>query len=588
MHRPLRYFAVAFSLLALRVCAAPTDDVYKLGPDSEPHPGVPQGKVSEWAQLPSAAYPGTLHDYCVYVPAQYSPATPACLWVNQDGVQNNAPAVFDQLIAKKEIPVLIGVFATPGIVKAATPATALDRFNRSVEYDTPSDAFVRFLTEELLPFVETKQTADGRAIHLSKNANDRAIAGQSSGGICAFNAAWERPAEFSRVLSVIGSLVPMRGGDVYSGLVRITEPKAIRVFLQDNAGDQNIYSGDWFMGNQTLERALTYAHYEVNHAWGEGGHSGGPAVPIFPDMVRWLWHDWPQPVKAGRLPLERIGPVLIDGEDWQLVGDGFKSTEGPAADARGEVSFCDMGGNKTFHVGADGKISVVLADSKRVTGQAYGPDGRLYVSAATAEKILAYDSTGKESVIAEGFVGNDLVVAHNGNVYATNPPANNANDPSKVWLIRPDGTKQVVDTGIRYANGVTLSPDQSLLYVDDYRSHWVYSFVIQPDGTLAHKQRFYHLKEPVSADQSNADGLKVDRDGRLYVATNMGVQVCDQAGRVNLIIPTPNRKISNLCFGGEKFDTLYATCGDKVYKRKLNATGANAWAEPNKPAPPRL
>lgn len=190
--------------------------------------------------------------------------------------------------------------------------------------------------------------------------------------------------------------------------------------------------------------------------------------------------------------------------------------------------------------------------------------------------------------IAEGFAGNDVVVARNGNVYVTNPPAGASNEPSKVWLIRPDGTKQVVDTGLRFANGVTLSPDQTLLYVADYRSHWVYSYVIQPDGTLANKQRYFWLHEPDGLDQSSADGLKVDRDGRLYVATALGVQICDQAGRVNAIIPTPNGRITNLCFGGEKSDVLYATCNEKIYRRKLKATGAHAWdAPPPRSSPPR-
>ena len=204
------------------------------------------------------------------------------------------------------------------------------------------------------------------------------------------------------------------------------------------------------------------------------------------------------------------------------------------------------------------------------------------------QKVIAYEPDGTAKVTAEGFVGNDIVVAHNGNVYVTNPPADSVNAPSNVWLIRPNGEKTVVDTGLKYANGITLSPDQTLLYVSDYRSHWVYSYLIQPDGTLLYKQRFCWLHVPDTSDQSNADGMRVDREGRLYVATAMGIQVCDQAGRVQCIIPTPNRRLSNFTFGGEHFDTLFATCGDKVYKRKLKVIGANAWAAPNKPAPPRL
>jgi sugar lactone lactonase YvrE len=127
-----------------------------------------------------------------------------------------------------------------------------------------------------------------------------------------------------------------------------------------------------------------------------------------------------------------------------------------------------------------------------------------------------------------------------------------------------------------------------LLYVDDMRSHWVYSYQVQPDGSLKHKQKYYHLHVPDTADDSGADGMRVDRDGRLYVATRMGIQVCDQAGRVNCIIPTPNGRVSNLTFGGPNFDVLYATCGDKAYSRKVKVKGANAHQPPIKPAAPRL
>ena len=169
-----------------------------------------------------------------------------------------------------------------------------------------------------------------------------------------------------------------------------------------------------------------------------------------------------------------------------------------------------------------------------------------------------------------------------------NPPADNENAPSKIWLIKPNGQKSIVDTGLKYSNGVTLSPDQTLLYVADYRSHWIYSYEIRPDGSLQSKQKFFWLQVPDTSDQSHADGLRVDRDGRVYVATAMGIQVCDQAGRVQCIIPTPNRRLSNLTFGGEQFDTIYATCGDRVYRRKLKVKGAQAWDKPVKPAAPKL
>ena len=157
---------------------------------SHPEVAVPKGEVLKFSFEQSKIFPGTYRDYWVYVPAQYTADKPACLYVNQDGIQWQAPAVFDKLIHAKEMPVTIGVFVMHGRVKAADPNSALDRFNRSYEYDGLGDHYARFLIEELLPDVETKQTTDGRAILLSTNATDRAIGGSSSGAICAFTAAW--------------------------------------------------------------------------------------------------------------------------------------------------------------------------------------------------------------------------------------------------------------------------------------------------------------------------------------------------------------------------------------------------------------
>ena len=563
-------------------------DDYPLGPDSSVHPGVPVGELIKFEFIGSKIFPGTTRNVTVYVPKQYDGTKAACLYVNQDGVQWNAPVVFDNLIAKGEMPVTIGVFVTPGVVKAASSATALDRFNRSYEYDGVGDAYVRFLIEELLPMVEKKTTADGRAIQLSRSGNDRAIGGSSSGAICAFTAAWERPESFSRVFSAIGTYVGLRGGDHYSTLIRKFEPRPIRVFLQDGANDNNSYAGDWWFANQMMERSLLFSGYEVNHVWGEGTHSGKHGSAIFPDAMRWLWKSWPQPVATGASKNATLNALLIPGENWTLVGEGYRFTEGPAVNAKGEVFFNDMAAGKTFKAALDGNVVEVNADSKKANGQAFGPDGLLYTVSMKEPRVLRYENDGNVTVIAEAIAANDIVVAHNGNIYLTNPPPDASNDAGKIWMIAPSGEKKVVDTFVRYANGITLSPDQSLLYVSDYRSRWVYSYVIQPDGTLQNKQRFDWLHIGDNDDQSSADGVRVDRDGRVYVATKLGIQVCDQAGKVQCILPTPNRRVANLVFGGEKFDTLYATCGDKVFKRKLRTTGANAWAEPNKPAAPRL
>ena len=555
-----------------------------VAPPSRAADDVPKGEVAKYTFDNSSIFPGTTRDYWVYVPKQYDPKKPACLYVNQDGLQYNAPKVFDELIAKGEMPVTIGVFVTPGRVKASKE-NALDRFNRSYEYDGLGDAYARFLIDELLPEVQTKTASDGRVVKLSKDGNDRAIGGASSGAVCAFTAAWERPDSFRRVFSSIGTYVGLRGGNVYPTLIRKYEPKPIRVFLQDGSGDLNIYGGDWWMANQEMERALVFAGYEVEHSWGTGGHNGTDATKVFPDAMRFLWKGWPAKVAAGggSQPLKEI---LLPGEGWEQVAEGYKFTEGPAANAKGEVFFNDIPASVTYKIGIDGKVEPFVKDAKKGNGQMFGRDGKLYAAAPGAEGVLAYDAEGKVSTVATGIAGNDLVVLHDGSMYVTHPGG--GGNVSLIWHISPKGEKKVVDKGLKYANGVTTSPDQSLLYVADMGSHWVYSYQIGSDGALSHKQKYYHLHAPDSGDTSGADGLRCDVDGRLYVATSMGVQVCDQAGRVNCIIPTPNGKVANLCFGGADFTTLYATCGDKVYKRKLKVAGPRPDQGPIKPKAPRL
>lgn len=572
--RPL--FAAALCSVGIAALATPT-----AAPAQDA--AVPKGEVTKHTFEASKIFPGTTRDYWVYVPRQYDPAKPACVYVNQDGIQYKAPEVFDRLIASGEMPVTIGVFVMHGRVKANRD-DALDRFNRSYEYDGLGDNYARFLLDELLPEVETLKTSDGRPIRLSKNGNDRAIGGASSGAICAFTAAWERPDAFARVFSAIGTYVGLRGGNEYPTLIRKVEPKPIRVFLEDGSNDLNIYGGDWWMANQEMERALRFAGYEVEHAWGEGGHNGEHATQIFPDAMKWLWKGWPAPVKAGA-GSQPLQDILIPGEGWQLVGEGYQFTEGPAASSQGEVVFNDVPASKTYKVGPDGKASVYIEDSKRGNGQAYGPDGRLYSVASGAEQVIAYDAEKNAKVVAEGIRGNDIAMRHDGGFYVTAP---DGNAPSKVFFVSKDGDKKEVDSGLKFANGLTLSPDQSLLYVADSRGHFVYSYQVQPDGTLVHKQKYFHLHVPDTADDSGADGMRTDRDGRLWVTTRMGLQVCDQAGRVNAILPLPNGKASNLCFGGPEFDTVYVTSGDKVYRRKVKVKGANGFDAPHKPAAPRL
>jgi sugar lactone lactonase YvrE/enterochelin esterase-like enzyme len=577
-------FLVIGMVYCCSVAAQGGTEQYPVDSASVEHAGVPKGEVLKFTFDHSKIFPGTWREYWVYIPAEYKPDHPACVYVNQDGIQWKAPVVFDNLIYKKEMPVTIGVFVTPGRVRASDAAGSLDRFSRSFEYDGLGDAYVRFILEEILPDVETHTATDGRPIHLSKSGNDRAIGGSSSGAIAAFTAAWERPDAFSRVFSAIGTYVSLRGGDRYPGLIRKYEPKPLRVFLQDGSNDLNIYGGDWWKANEMMERALTFAGYDVRHVWGEGGHSGAQGTSLFPEAMRWLWRDWPHPVAAGSSKNQMLNDILIPGEGWELVGQGYNFTEGTAANAAGDVFFQDIPNGKTYKVGGDGKAIPLAIDSKKASGTSFGADGRRYTCTGSKE-ILSYEGENVK-LVADSISGNDLVVARNGNIYVTSP--NGSEKPGKIILVTPAGEKKVVDEGIKFPNGVALTPDQTQLYVTESASHWVWIYTILPDGTLTNKQRFGWLHVPDNQENAWSDGLKCDTAGRVYVTSRLGIQVLDQTGRVNAILPVPSGQASNVCFGGRGFDVLYVTCVDKVYRRKLKTRGVNAFEVPYRPVTPRL
>jgi gluconolactonase len=560
-----------------RLSAAQEPPAFPPGPDSIAQPGVPKGEVIKGAFEGSRIYPGTWREYWVYIPTQLDRSKPAPVMIFQDGLQYDAPIVFDNLIAKKAIPPMVGVFVMHGRVKAPSDA-ALDRMNRSYEYDSVSDQYARFLLEEMLPFVETTHK-----VTLSKDGNDRAIAGNSSGAICAFVAAWQRPNEFRRVFSAIGTYVGLRGGNSLALLVRKTEPKPLRIFLQDGRNDLNNYTGDWFVANQDMLSALTYAGYDVNHAWGEGAHNSQHAKQIFPDVLRWLWRDYPAPIKANAAGASKqdVFQTLIPGEDWQLVSEGHQFTEGPAANEQGEVFFVDVRASRIHKVGLDGKVGVFAENTGGASGLVFGPDGRLYASTKT--QIVAYDMTGRTEVLADKVSTNDLAINAKGDIYFTDFGG------KKVWYLPKGGVPRMVDEGIERPNGILFSPDQTLLYVADSLGQLSWAFQIQPDGALAHKQRYFYVHMNDAATSSNADGMKVDSEGRVYIATPLGIQVFDQIGKCHAIIPVPNTaQPSNLVFGGPDGDVLYVTSRDKVFKRKVKTKGVQSWKAPIKPAAPRL
>lgn len=575
----LRCLLVVFAAVTLPALAA--ENPYPPGPDSQVQEGVPQGEVIKgiFTAGTNSVFPGTVRDYTVYIPQQLDRTVRAPLMVLQDGGGYQAVNVFNNLIARKEIPPLVGLFIMHGRVKALS-TNALDRFNRSYEYDGLGDHYARFLLEEFFPYIERQH-----GLLLTTNGNERAIGGASSGAICAFTTAWERPNDFRRVFSSIGTYVGLRGGNDYPTLIRKTEPKPIRIFLQDGENDLNIYGGDWWMANQEMQRALEFAGYDVRHAWGTGAHDSHQATQVFPEALRWLWRDYPAPIRANpenqsKQPVVRN--VLADG-DWVRVSGGHRFTEGPTANAAGEVFFTDIPNNRIHKIGLDGQVSVFAENTGGANGLKFGPDGRLYACANGQRQIVAYDAQGVPTVVVDDLESNDLCITSTGRMYVTDP------GHRRVWLVTPDGTKRVVDEGLRFPNGVQLSPDESLLYVADSQGQFVWSYQIAADGSLQFKQRYFHLHWVDGSTQSGADGMTVDREGRLYVTTEAGLQFCDQAGRVNGIILKPQSQwLSNVVFGGPNHDELYVTCGDGVFKRPARVKGILSAQPPLKPAAPRL
>jgi len=261
---------------------------YSLGPDSLPQDGVPRGEITTRRHRSERVYPGVERGYSLYVPKQYDPARPARLMVFQDGgayleKDVSAATVFDNLIHKGQMPVTIGLFVDPGDKGPGSPAFG-GTDNRSFEYDSLGDRYARLLLEELIP----EATKEYR---LTEDPAGRAICGLSSGGICAFTVAWERPDAFRKVVSHCGSFADIRGGHNYPPLIRKNAAKPIRVFLTSGTNDLDVIFGNWPLANQEMAAALKYRGYDHRLVFGEGGHNLKHGGSIFPDTLRWLWRD---------------------------------------------------------------------------------------------------------------------------------------------------------------------------------------------------------------------------------------------------------------------------------------------------------
>ncbi len=579
---------VAGCALLFSVPAVAADGAFKATPDHEVQPGVPQGKVLPMPALAAKAYPETKRDWFIYVPAQYKPDGTAALMVFQDG-QNytnakgswRVPTVFDNLIARGEMPVTIAVFVNPGHDetkgKAKSPTSGS---NRSVEYNSLGDRYTRFLLDEVLAEV-------AKQYPFSKDPELRAIGGSSSGAIAAFTVAWERPDQFRKVFSTIGSFVNLRGGHDYPALIRKTERKPLRIFLQDSTGDLDNPFGHWPTANQLMHSALKYMGYDVRFDFVEGyGHNGNHGGSIFPDALRWLWRkERSAPIidTKGDLAVDMtLHRLLIDGEGWQPVVEGATFSDAACTDAAGNFYYSDVRATGIFRLGADGARTKIHDET--ASGMKFGSDGRLYGCLGAKKHIFALDlATGVLETIAQDVQPNDMVITDSGFIYFTETQ-------KKQVTVVDVKTKavRVGDTGLAGPNGISLSPDQGTLAVSESQGQFVWAYRINPDGALDAKSPYMTLRRPIDPKgefkaselppylpRSSGDGMTSDTLGRYYVTSALGIQVFDPTGRLCGVVDKPlaDKSITSCVLAGAQRDLLYVTSGDKIFRRKVRATG---------------
>ena len=501
-----------------------------------------RGEVIKLSLSDSQIYPGTQREILVYVPRQYDGSKPACLLVCMDGILYDATTVMDNLIASGEMPVTIGVFVNPGVVYDEDGEVV--RYNRCKEFDSTDDSFATFLENEVLTKVEGMQTESGKTIHLSLDANDRAITGASSGGIAAFTAAWNRPDLFSRVYTTVGTFVAMRGGHEYPAVVRKTEPKPLRIYMQDGWYDVwNPIFGEWFEYNLLMESAFNFAGYEVFHHWNRGNHSIKYGTLAFPDAMRWLWKGYPAKVQKGWSNNGMLQDILLKDEDWQEIALPMAIDSDLFATADSSIVFSSQ---TTIHKVSPAGACTRMSELK--SGE------RLLGEDLTVRGTTLYHKGAKVADALHGLVA--AQVLSDGQYIAL------CNDRAKskpnVW---------VVSAGCR---ALAIAPDYRFCVTGEEKTHHLISTIIGKGGEMKYSEPFYYLHDLSNGVKQMAGNMAFDTKGNLYVATEMGVQVADHNGRVRAILSLPAGAVKSLAFSG---NYLYVVCGNKLFVRKMKAEG---------------
>ena len=499
-----------------------------------------QGEVMKFTLSDSQLYPGTQREILVYVPQQYDGTKPACLLVCMDGILYDATTVMANLIASGEMPVTIGVFVNPGVVYDEDGEVV--RYNRCKEFDSTDDTFSNFVGNEVLTKVEGMKTPSGKVVLLSKDANDRAITGASSGGIAAFSVAWNRPDLYSRVYTTVGTFVAMRGGNNYSNIVRKTEPKPLRIYMQDGWYDVwNPIFGEWFEHNLLMESAFNFAGYEIFHKWDRGNHSIKYGTMAFPDAMRWLWKGYPAKVQKGWSNNGMLQDILLENEDWREVllpatveGELFAAQDTSAVYASHAY---------IYKVSAAGGVEQVgsLKSGERLMGE---------------QLIAKGNSLYKNGVkVADGLSGLKAVQALADGKYLA------------LCNAKSKGNVLTVNVGCR---ALAVAPDYRFCVTGEENTHHLISTVIDKTGKMLYSEPFYYLHDLSNSTLNPSGSMAFDTKGNLYVATEIGVQVADHNGRVRAILSLPAGRVHSLAFSG---NYLFVRCGEKVFVRKMKAEG---------------
>jgi len=589
-----RFLSVTLLAAACLWAQAPNPSPYKPSPENQPQQNTPKGTVTRGVLPPGKYYPGAPHNYSVYVPAQYDAAKPTPFMIFLDG--GSANVIFDNLIAKGDLPPMIGIFINPGVLPALSPQVQ-SRFERIFEYDSINGRYAQFLVDEVIPEVAKKY-------NLSKDPSDRGLVGNSTGAVGAFMAAWERPDQFRRVASFIGTFVAMKGADTLLAQIRKSEPKPIRIFMQDGKRDHIVpeqpygtfFAGSWPINNQVLYDDLQFAGYDVKFEFGEAGHDGTQRAAILPDVLRWLWRDYPKPIvaqapaalgKPGWDPRAQVFSTVSPDKPWQQVGATYKSAVSPAPDKDGNVYFADPAANVIYKSDADGKVSTFKSNTGGAKALRVGADGRLYASQPQQKRIVSYGATGDEKIVAQNVVADDLAVTLKGAVYFVDSAHKTVGliDAGAAATAKPrvvfEGTEMLLPAAL------TLSPDQAMLAIGDAQNKFSWSTQIAADGSLINGEPFYRVDMPDISPWSGVSGITMDSEGQVYFATALGIQLCEANGRAAAILSKPELgMVTGIAFGGKDLNWIYATEDGKLFRRPSLRKGIAAWVVSKPPQPP--